>query len=119
MDFEISPYIVYVQINDSGYITAINSSAFLTETTGWAKIAEGYGDKYHHAQGNYFELPIVTENGAYRYKFANNAVIESTAAEIEAQEAANKAQRMPTHDERIEALEAAVTMLCLPDIDEV
>lgn len=49
-----NPYIVYVNNNDSGYITAVNSSAFLPDTEGWKEIDRGYGDKYHHAQGNLF-----------------------------------------------------------------
>lgn len=46
-------YIVYVKTDSSGRITAINSSAFLSETDGWVQIDSGVGDKYHHAQGNY------------------------------------------------------------------
>lgn len=87
---ETTPHIVYVKSNDYGYITEVNSSAFLTDTTGWIKIDAGYGDKYHHAQGNYFAKAISTENGAYRYKLVNNKPVECTAAEIKVQEEANK-----------------------------
>ena len=66
MEFE-NPYIVYVKPNSNGYITAVNSSAFLTDSTGWVEIDRGYGDKYHHAQGNFFLEPIITDGGAYRY----------------------------------------------------
>ena len=31
-------YIVYVKTNGSGYITAVNSSAFLHDATGWTAI---------------------------------------------------------------------------------
>lgn len=81
-------YIVYVKPNDSGYITAVNSSAFLTDTTDWAEIDRGYGDKYHHAQGNYFPQPITTDGGAYRYKLVDGVPVECTAEEIAEQEAA-------------------------------
>ena len=81
-------YIVYVKPNENGYITAVNSSAFLTDTTGWIEIDRGYGDKYHHAQGNYFEKPIITAGGACRYKLVNNKPVECTPEEIAAQEAA-------------------------------
>ena len=47
-------YIVYCKTDPNGYITAVNSSAFLLDTAGWTEIDSGYGDKYHHAQGNYF-----------------------------------------------------------------
>lgn len=87
---EMNPYNVYVKINVSGYITAVNSSEFLTDTTDWTKIDEGYGDKYHHAQGNYFPQPIYTMVGAYRYKLTDGVVVECTPEEIVEQEKANK-----------------------------
>lgn len=80
-------YKVYVRTNDSGYIAAVNSSAFLSDTTDWAEIDSGYGDKYHHAQGNYFPEPILTDGGAYRYKLVDGAPVECTAEEIARQEA--------------------------------
>lgn len=81
-------YIVYVKPNENGYITAANSSAFLSDTTGWVEIDRGYGDKYHHAQGNYFPESITTDGGAYRYKLVNGKPMECSAEEIAAQEAA-------------------------------
>ena len=87
---EIKPYIVYVKPNDSGYITAVNSSAFLTDTTEWIEIDSGYGDKYHHAQGNFFPKPLYTAAGAYRYKLVNGGSVECTAEEIAQQEEARK-----------------------------
>ena len=75
-------YIVYVKSNEDGYITDVNSSGFLADTTGWVEIDRGYGDKYHHAQGNYFPEPIITEGGAYRYKLVDGATVECTAEEI-------------------------------------
>ena len=78
-------YIVYVKINPAGYITAVNSSAFLTDLTGWTEIDSGTGDKYHHAQGNYFPLPLMTEGGAYRYKLAGGKPVECTPEEIQGQ----------------------------------
>lgn len=81
-------YIVYVKPNENGYITAVNSSAFLTDTTNWTEIDRGYGDKYHHAQGHYFPEPIYTEGGAYRYKLVDGVPVECTAEEIAEQEAA-------------------------------
>lgn len=78
-------YIVYVKINPAGYITAVNSSAFLTDLTGWTEIDCGSGDKYHHAQGNYFPLPLMTEDGAYRYKLAGGKPVECTPEEIQGQ----------------------------------
>lgn len=103
---EMKPYIVYVKTNSSGYITAVNSSAFLTDTTDWTEIDSGYGDKHHHAQGNYFNKPIMTMGGAYRYKLIDGNVVECTAEEIEAQEEANKPKEQPT---QLDIIEAQVT----------
>lgn len=87
MEFD-NPYIVYVKPNSNGYIAEINSSVFLTDTTEWVEIDRGYSDRHHHAQGNYFPLPIITDGGAYRYKLVDGKVVECTAEEIAAQEAA-------------------------------
>lgn len=67
MDYINDTYKVYVKTNSDGIITAINSSAFLTDTTGWIEIDEGSGDRYHHAQGNYLDKPLIDENGIYNY----------------------------------------------------
>lgn len=82
-------YKVYVKTDSNSYIIDCNSSAFLSDLTGWTAIDEGNGDKYHHAQGNYFEKPIITEGGVYQYKLENGAAVECTAEEIAEQEAAN------------------------------
>ena len=79
-------YIVYVKTNENDYITAVNSSAFITDTTDWVEIDSGYGDKYHHAQGNYFSKPIIDDNGCYCYKLVNNKPVECTIEEIARQE---------------------------------
>ena len=81
-------YAVYVKADAAGYVLAVNSSAFLTDPTGWAQIDEGTGDRYHHAQGNYFPNFIMTEGGAYRYKLVDGVAVECTAEEIAEQEAA-------------------------------
>ena len=95
----MNKYLVYVKTDDSGYITAVNSSAFLADTTSWVKIDQGYGDKYHHAQGNYFPGSIYTDSGVYRYKLVDGAPVECTAEEIAAQEAANQPEPVPTEPE--------------------
>ena len=106
-------YIVYVKQNDIGYITAVNSAAFLPDTTGWAEIDRGYGDKYHHAQGNYFPQPIRTMGGAYRYKMVDGKPVECTAEEIAAQEEALKPVPTPTLESRVETLETTTDDMIL------
>ena len=110
---EMKPYIVYVKTNSSGYITAVNSSAFLTDTTSWAEIDSGYGDKYHHAQGNYFPKPILTDGGAYRYKLVDGQPVKCSAEEIAAQEEALKPVPTPSLENRVEVLESTTDDMIL------
>jgi hypothetical protein len=113
MEFEMNPYIVYVKTNSNGYITAVNSSAFLTDIAGWVEIDRGYGDKFHHAQGNFFQQPIYTMGGAYRYKLVSGKPVECTPEEIAAQEEANKPTPAPDGnlEERVTAVESDVADL--------
>ena len=78
-------YKVYIK-TDGTNIVAVNSSAFLTDLTDWIEIDSGQGDKYHHAQGNYFDKPIVTDSGIYRYKY-DGEIVEKTDQEIATEEA--------------------------------
>lgn len=105
MEFE-NPYIVYIKTNSEGYIIAVNSSAFLTDITEWMEIDSGYGDKYHHAQGNYFIQPIMTMDGAYRYKMVDGVVVACTAEEIAEQELSTQTEAAPT---QLDIIEAQVT----------
>ena len=113
MEFAMNPYIVYAKTDSNGYITAVNSSAFLPDTTGWTEIDSGYGDKYHHAQGNYFPQPIITDYGAYRYKLVDGKPVECTQEEIAAQEEALKPVPTPTLESRVEALETTTDDMIL------
>lgn len=108
MDEMTETYTVYVRTDGNGNVTAVDSSAFLSDTDGWTRIGEGAGDRYHHAQGNYFEKPIVTEGGAFRYRLVDGAVTERAEEEIAAEEAAFIESATPTTEDRIDALEAAV-----------
>ena len=103
MDIAQNPYIVYVRTNSGGYITAVNSSAFLQGTTGWTEIDSGYGDKHHHAQGNYFPQPIMDERGIYRYKLVDGKPVERTQEEMDADYVEPEAR--PSTEERVNALE--------------
>lgn len=65
---------VYIKTNTNGYITEVGSDIFIKDLTGWTKVDEGFGDKYAHAQSQYFEKPLIDENGAYNYKYENGVV---------------------------------------------
>ena len=101
---EMTPYIVYVKLDDANCITAVNSSAFLRDVTSWTEIDSGYGDRYHHAQGNYFEKPIMDERGIYRYRLVLGVPQERTQEDMDADYVPPVHQ--PSDKERITALEA-------------
>ena len=76
-------YKVYVKTDDTGRIVSVNSDAFMPNTDGWEQIDEGDGDKFMHAQGNYFPQPIMTIEGVPRYKLVDGKAVERTAKEIQ------------------------------------
>ena len=74
-------YKVYAKTDENGIITAINSSAFLSDMTNWTEIDEGEGDKYHHAQNNYLAAGLTDENGIFNYKLVDGKPELRTAEE--------------------------------------
>ena len=125
---EMKPYIVYVKTDNANRIIAANSSAFIQDTTGWSEIDSGFGDKYHHAQGNYFDKPLCDERGIYRYKayqfvdapagkiiarfFKNGeeyVILERTQEEMDADYVPPEVK--PTDAERISQLESEKKLL--------
>lgn len=104
MNNENKPYIVYVKTDDKNRIVCVNSSAFLTDLAGWVEVDSGFGDKYHHAMGNYFDDAIADERCIYRYKLVNGKPENRTTAEMDADYIEPVPQPDPT--ERIAALEA-------------
>lgn len=106
MEYAMQPYGVYVQTDEENRIIAISSDAFLPSLDGWVKIDEGYGDKYHHAQGNYFPLPIRDERGVCCYKLVDGSPEERTLAEMDADY--TPPVPAPSESERITALEEAL-----------
>lgn len=109
MEFKMKPYEVYVQTDDGNRIIAIYSDAFLSDADGWVKIDEGYGDRYHHAQGNYFDKPIMDWRGIYRYKLVDGKPVERTQEEMDADYM--PPVPMPTADERMVEIEKALIEL--------
>lgn len=60
---------VFIVVTDTSNIIDVNSDVFLSDTTGWVQIDEGNGDRYHHAQNNYFPKPKYDERGIPRYAY--------------------------------------------------
>ena len=108
---EMRPYIVYVKVDESNRVTSINSSAFLADVTGWTEIDSGYGDKYHHAQGNYFSQPLYDERGICRYKLVDGKPVERTQDEIDADYTPTEIK--PTTEQRVDALETTTDDIIL------
>jgi hypothetical protein len=78
-------YDVYVQVDLKSRVTAVNSSAFISDYTSWVLLESNVqGDKGHHAQGNYFPQPIITDEGVPRYKLVGGKAMERTTEEIQA-----------------------------------
>ena len=96
------PYRVLVRVDGDGRITAINSSAFITDETGWTQIDVGVGDRYHHAQGNYLPKSLYDDRGIPRYKLVDGQVVERTQEEIDADYTPPEVK--PTAEELLAAL---------------
>ena len=77
------------------------------------QIDEGIGDRYNLCQGSYFQQPIRTMCGAYRYKLVDGKPVECTAEEIAAQEEALKPVPTPTLESRVEVLESTTDDMIL------
>jgi len=72
---ESQPISVYVMIDENGYITDICSDAFARDLSNFYKIDEGFGDKYAHAQSQYFKKELF-DNNKFNYKFENGNIVE-------------------------------------------
>lgn len=96
-------YKVCVRTDSYNRIIAVNSSAFVSLDWG-RKIDEGIEYKYHHAQGNYFEGGLYTDDGIPRYKLVDGQPVERTEEEIRADRDALPATSK-SQEERIADLE--------------
>lgn len=103
-------YKVYVRVDENNRIIEINSSEFIKDLEGWTQIDAGEGDRYHHAQGNYFDKPVFNEQGIPVYKLADGKAIERTAEEIQAD--VTKIPPLPPSDgEKIKEFDAILSAL--------
>ena len=75
-------YEVYVKTDQKNNIISVNSSVFVSSDWG-IKIDEGTGDKYYHAQGNYFNESIYTKDGFQRYKLSEEKPVKRSDEEID------------------------------------
>ena len=111
MEFEMQPYKVFVRVDSVGRVVDINSSAFVQDASGWVEIDSGWGDKYHHAQGNYLPGPLMDERGIYRYKLQDGKPTERTKEEMDADYV--PPEQRPTTEQRVDALETTTDDIIL------
>ena len=100
---------VYVKTDNKGRITAINSNEFIDNLEGWTEIDKGIGDKFHHAQTNYFDR-LRDENGVCLWHLVDGKPKKRSKAEVEA-DIEPAAEQKPTLEERLEALENIITLI--------
>lgn len=70
------PIKVLIKTNDKDEIIEIGSSIFIKDPTNYIIIDNGFGDKYAHAQSQYFKKPLINEDGSYSFKYINGKVVE-------------------------------------------
>lgn len=102
---------IYIKTNENDIVTAINSSIFISDTSGWILVDEGTGDRYAHAQNLYLEKPIADENGVYRYKLIDGKITERSAEDMAA-DIPEPAETPPTNAELAKEVTALQMALC-------
>lgn len=68
-------YTVYVQVDENGTITNINSDFFIKDFSGWIPIERGNGISFMHAQNNYLQKPLRDIRGAANYKYIDGKIM--------------------------------------------
>lgn len=68
---------VYIKVDYNNNIIAVGSDIFITDFHNWVKVDEGVGDKYSHAQSQYFAKNLIDEFGKYNYKYFNGRIYEA------------------------------------------
>lgn len=71
------PIKVYVKVNGNNEIVEVGSSIFIKDLTSWIEIDSGFGDKYAHAQSQYFDKPLINDEGKYNYCYEENLKVIS------------------------------------------
>lgn len=76
-------YKVFVKTDINGCIIYINSSAFVNQDDNLIEIDEGTELNFKHAQTQYFEKPIYTEDGYPQYKLVEGKPVERSEEELD------------------------------------
>lgn len=73
---EEKPIKVYVKVNKNNEIIEVGSSIFIKDLSGWVEIDKGFGDKFAHAQSQYFDKPLMNDDRSFNYKLLDEKIIE-------------------------------------------
>lgn len=111
------PYKVLVRVDSACRVVTINSSAFVQDASGWVQIDSGFGDRYHHAQGNYLPGPLYDDRGICRYKLVDGKPAPRTQEEMDADWV--EPEVVPTQLDRIEAQALYTALMTDTMIEEV
>lgn len=76
IEFIEQPVKVYVEVDKDNNIVKVFSSDFEEPTYTSIKIDEGFGDKFRHAQSQYFDNPLMNDDGSYNYSYIGGVVVE-------------------------------------------
>lgn len=71
------PIKVYIKVNNNNEVIDINSELFIQDLTNWIEIDSGFGDKYAHAQSQYFPNSLMSEEGKWNYKYIDGKIVEN------------------------------------------
>lgn len=71
------PIRVYVEVNKDNNIVKVFSSDFEQPTEISIKIDKGFGDKFRHAQNQYFDKPLISDDGSYNYLYIDGQIVEN------------------------------------------
>lgn len=115
--FEFKGYDVYIKIDNENRIISVDSNAFLNNFEGWTLIESGlYGDRGHHAQGNYFDKPIYDDRGVCRYKLVDGVAVERTQDEMDADYENRPAPEQTTEELLLEMAADHEYRICLMEL---
>lgn len=67
---------VYIETDKDKNIIKVFSDAFEDPINSSILIDSGFGDKYRHAQSQYFDKPLMNEEFQFNYKYENGEIIE-------------------------------------------
>lgn len=98
----IQPAQVYIRLDQHKTIIEINSSIFISDTTGWIIIDSGEDDRFCHAQNHYLPKGLTDVNGKYNYKY-DGELVELTDEE---KESLYHTVIAPTLEDRVSYLES-------------